>query len=46
MDYNATQMAQDLNLAQQDYNYLMGMSGVLFGVVLMFALLGLARLKK
>jgi len=33
-DYNATQMSDLLGLAYQDYNYLMALSGLLIGSIL------------
>ena len=35
-DYNATATADNLNLAYQDYNFLMGLSGLFAGVVFYF----------
>ena len=32
-DYNATKNAQDLGLYYQDYNFLMGLSGLLLGFI-------------
>jgi len=35
-DYNATKVADNLNLAYNDYNFLMGLSGVLVGFVILY----------
>ena len=35
-DYNATQNAQDLGIYYEDYNYLMGASGLLSGFLFSF----------
>jgi len=38
-DYNATQNAQDLGLYYEDYNNLMGLSGLLSGFLFMLFIL-------
>ena len=42
-DYNATEIADNLNIAYQDYNYLMALSGLFAGFVFFIVISLLAK---